>query len=55
MLVHRLDHRGAEEQELKVLVRGVSGLEQVLAFIGAHRPVVVLARAVDARERLLVE
>ena len=35
---------------------GVSpGLEQVVAGVGAHRPVVVLARAVDAGERLLVQ
>ena len=35
---------------------GVSpGLEQVRARVGAHRPVVVLARAVDAGERLLVQ
>ena len=31
------------------------GLEQVLAVVGAHRPVVVLAGAVDAGERLLVQ
>ena len=33
----------------------VARLEQVDARVGAHRPVVVLARAVDARERLLVQ
>ena len=36
-------------------MRRVAGLEQVLAGVGAHRPVVVLARAVDAGERLLVQ
>ncbi len=55
MGVDRLDDRCAEEQELQVLVRGVPGVEQVRARVGAHRPVVVLARAVDARERLLVQ
>jgi hypothetical protein len=45
----------AEEQELEVLVRRLARLEQVDARVGAHRPVVVLARAVDARERLLVQ
>ena len=55
VLVDGLDDRRAEEQELQVLVRGVAGLEQVLAVVGAHRPVVVLARAVDAGERLLVQ
>ena len=33
----------------------VARLEQVRAGVGAHRPVVVLARAVDAREGLLVQ
>ena len=36
-------------------MRRVTRLEQVLAGVGAHRPVVVLARAVDTRERLLVQ
>ena len=34
---------------------GSARLEQVLAAVGAHRPVVVLARAVDAGEWLLVQ
>ena len=55
MGVDRLDHGGAEEQELQVLRRRVPGLQQVHAGVGAHRPVVVLARPVDARERLLVQ
>ena len=55
VLVDRLEHRRAEEQELQVLVRGVARLEQVVAGVGAHRPVVVLAGAVDAGERLLVQ
>ena len=33
----------------------VARVEQVVARVGAHRPVVVLARAVDAREGLLVQ
>ena len=36
-------------------MRRVARLEQVDARVGAHRPVVVLARAVDAGERLLVQ
>ncbi len=55
VLVDRLDHRRAEEQELQVLLRRVARLEQVQAGVGAHRPVVVLARPVHARERLLVQ
>ncbi len=48
------EHGGAHEQELHVLVRRLARLEQIEARVGAHRPVVVLARSVDARERLLV-
>ena len=55
MVVDRVDYACAEEQEFQVLVRRVAGLEQVLARVGAHRPVVVLAGAVDAGERLLVQ
>ena len=44
-----------EDQELRVVVRRVAGVEQVLAVVGRHRPVVVLAGAVDSRERLLVQ
>ena len=45
----------AEDQELRVIVRRVAGFEQVLAGIGGHRPVVVLAAAVDAGEGLLMQ
>ena len=45
----------AEDEELGVVVRRVAGVEQVFAGVGRHRPVVVLTRAVDAGERLLVE
>ena len=44
-----------EHQELHVRVRLVLRVEQVDAGVGGHRPVVVLARAVDAGERLLVQ
>ena len=49
------DDRGGEEQELRVVGRVVAGVEEVAPVVGRHRPVVVLARAVDALERLLVE
>ena len=55
ILVDALDDRGEEEQELRVLLRQLAGLEQVLARVGGDRPVVVLAGAVDTRERLLVQ
>jgi hypothetical protein len=54
-IVHRLQHRGAEDEELHVVVRRVAGAEQVVAELVGQRPVVVLARAVDAGKRLLVQ
>ena len=48
-------HRGAEHQELHVVVRRVAGAEQVVAELVGQRPVVVLAGSVDAGERLLVQ
>ena len=55
VLVDGLDHRRAEEEELGVLGGRVAGLQQVVAGVGAQRPVVVLARAVDAGEGLFVQ
>ena len=54
-LVHRAQHRGAEHEELDVVVRRVAGVQQVVPQLVAHAPVQVLAGAVDARERLLVQ
>ena len=55
VLVDRLDHRRAEEEEVDVVGRRVARVEQVGAGVGPHRPVVVLAGAVDAGEGLLVQ
>ena len=55
ILVNRLDNGGQEQQELCVLARILARLKQVLACVGGNRPVVVLAGAVDALERLLVQ
>jgi hypothetical protein len=53
--VHGADHRGAEHQELGILVRRVAG-DQERAQLGvAQREVDVLTGSVDAGERLLVE
>ena len=46
---------GAEYEELGVLVRGVAGIEQAAQFGVADGVVEVLARTVDARERLFVQ
>ena len=54
-LVDGAQHGGAEHQELDVVVRRVAGVQQVVAQVVAHAPVVVLAGAVDAGERLLVQ
>ena len=53
MIIDGGDHAAEEDEELQVLLRGVGRVEQVLAISG-DRPVVVLARAVDVVERLLV-
>ena len=56
MLVHGLEHGRAEEQEADVLVPGCRpGSSRLSPVSVRHRPVVVLARAVDAGERLLVQ
>ncbi len=44
-----------KNMKLTLSVGRVAGLQQVVAVVGAHRPVVVLARAVDAGEGLLVQ
>ena len=49
------DDAGQHQQELQVVSGMVARLEQVFAQVGAHRPVVVLAGAVDASVGLLVE
>ena len=54
IVIDGLDHRGEEDDELQVVERGVTRIEQILG-LGAERPVVVLARTVDALERLLVQ
>ena len=54
MQVDGPDHRRAEHKELHVGVWRLAGFEQV-AQLAADRPVDVLARAVDAREGLLVQ
>ena len=51
ILVHALDEGRQKQQELCVLTGGASGLEEVLTGIRGQRPVVVLAAAVDARQR----
>ena len=55
IVVDRLDHGAEEQQELRVLTRRLTGLEQVDARVGRDGPVVVLAGAVDAREGLFVQ
>ena len=54
VIVHRLEHGGQNQQKLHVLARGFAGIQQVFA-VGGQRPVVVLARAVDAGIGLFVQ
>ncbi len=53
--VHAADDGEEEREELRVRVRVVAGVQEVLALVGRHGPVVVLAGPVDAGERLLVD
>ena len=55
MGVDGTDDRDEEGQELGVGMRVAARVEEVLALVGGHRPVVVLARPVDPGERLLVD
>ena len=55
ILVDALDKGRQEHQELSVLPGGLAGLEKILAGIGAQRPVVMLAGAVDTGKGLFVE
>ena len=55
IVVNSLYNGAEEQQKLCVLVGGLAGGEEVYSRIRGQRPVVVLARAVDSGERLLVE
>ena len=55
VFVHGLQNRREDKQELRVLLRRVAGVQKIFAAVGGKRPVVVLARAVHARERLFVQ
>ncbi len=55
IFVHRLDDGGENEEEELVFSRGLPRLQKIDARVGGDRPVVVLSRAVDAREGLLGE
>ncbi len=55
VLADSADDGGAEDEELRVFVRGVAGVEEVFAGVGGHRPVVVLTGAVDAGKGFFVE
>ncbi len=54
-LVDGADHRGAEDQELHVVVRRLARVEEVVPEVVAHAPVEVFARAVDPGKWLLVQ
>ena len=51
----RADDSEQKEQELRVLMGRIAGLEQVVSMIIGEGPVEVLARTVDTRERLFVQ
>ena len=55
IVVHGLNDRAQEQQELRVFRRCLAGLKQVHAGVGGQRPVVVLAGTVDAGKRLFMQ
>ena len=55
IFVHGLDDRHEEQQKPRVFIRRLAGAEQVLARVGGHGPVVVLAAAVHASKGLFVQ
>ena len=55
MLVHRLEKRSQQEQELPVFDRVFGRGKQIDPIVGGKRIVVVLARTVDPVERLFME
>ena len=55
IIVHRLQYRAEEQQELGVFIWRISRLEQVDARVRHDRPVVVLAAAVDTRKGLFMQ
>ena len=54
MAVYRFDNRAQSREEYRVLVRVLAGVEKV-RLADRNRPVVVLARTVDARKGLFVQ
>ena len=55
MQIHGADYRGQEHQELHVGVRVRTRIQKVDSGARGHGPVVVLATAIDACERLLMD
>ncbi len=55
VLVDGFDDGRQKQEELGVFIRRVAGFEQIDAGVGGNRPVVVLARSVDAVERFFMQ
>ena len=55
IFINRFDDGTEEQEKLRVFVGRLAGFQQVCAGVGRNRPVVVLAAAVDAGKRLLVQ
>ena len=55
IIIHGFDHRAQKQQELRVIVRGVAGSQQVIASVGREGPVVVFSASVDSVKRLLMQ
>ena len=55
IFIHARDEGRQEQQKLRVLAGRLAGGEEVFARVGAQRPVIVLAGAVDTRKGLFMQ
>ena len=55
IIIHGLDDRTEEKEELGILIGGVARRKQVLSAVGGYGPVIVLAASVHPCKRLLMQ
>ena len=55
MQIYGPEDRYQNSEELEVILRGLSRVQQISAFIISERPIQVLAASIDTGERLFME